>query len=170
MFRSRPGPIARSGYEWYRRPSPTASRASSGRRHADNCPGGASSHPIDDIANATHSEGWFKTIFGKKSDEVVEHISEYSGTALTSTRTELEHISNEAVRSIRKALTSGHYSNIATLLSDERNNTLLYLPASLQIGEILGNDNLDDRTHKMEGPVSSFLNNIEKHFNSNANT
>ncbi len=124
---------------------------------------------VDDIANGNHPEGWFKTIFGDKSDELAHHVADYAGTAMDSTTTEMEHISNEAVRAVRQAVASGKATDAGALLSDERNNTLLYLPASLHIGEILGNNNLDDQTHKMQGPVSSFLQNIEKHFNSNSN-
>jgi hypothetical protein len=40
----------------------------------------------------------------------------------------------------------------------------LYLPAALQIGQLLANDDLDDRTHKMEGPISNLMHSFEKRF------
>ena len=39
----------------------------------------------------------------------------------------------------------------------QRNNILPFLPAELQMGELLHDNTLDDRTNKMEGPVSSII-------------
>jgi hypothetical protein len=44
-------------------------------------------------------------------------------------------------------------------------DTLLYLPPSLDLGTIFKNNNLDDRTGKMEGPISSLMHSVEKAFN-----
>jgi hypothetical protein len=42
-------------------------------------------------------------------------------------------------------------------MHNQRNNILPFLPAELQMGELLHDNTLDDRTNKMEGPVSSIM-------------
>ena len=46
-------------------------------------------------------------------------------------------------------------------MSGQRHNILVYLPAALQLGDLLNDNAMDDRTNKMEGPVSNFMHNIE---------
>ena len=114
------------------------------------------------------STNWLATIFGDKKDEVVEKIADYSGTTSTAVVPEAEHIANEAVRVVRDNISDKKNQNeVAAFVARNRNETLFYLPASMQIGSLLNNNNLDDRTNKMEGPVSSFMHKLEKQFNSN---
>ena len=49
---------------------------------------------------------------------------------------------------------------VKTYFSGQKNNILLYLPAVLNIGELLNDSTLDDKTNKMEGPLSSLMQNI----------
>jgi hypothetical protein len=37
----------------------------------------------------------------------------------------------------------------------------VHLPAAMQLGYLLNDNAMDDRTNKMEGPVSSFMHTIE---------
>ena len=46
-------------------------------------------------------------------------------------------------------------------MKGQRHNILLYLPAAMQMGDLLNDDTLDDRTNKMEGPISNFVHTIE---------
>ncbi|MEO7924436.1 MAG: hypothetical protein ABIR30_12220 [Chitinophagaceae bacterium] len=46
-------------------------------------------------------------------------------------------------------------------MNDQRHNILVYLPAALNLGDLLKDESLDDRTNKMEGPVSNFMHKIE---------
>ena len=50
---------------------------------------------------------------------------------------------------------------IKTFMGNHRHNILVYLPAALQAGYLLDDNAIDDRTNKMEGPVSSFMHSIE---------
>ena len=56
-------------------------------------------------------------------------------------------------------------NHIRNFVAKNKPDTLLYLPPSLELGTILKNNNLDDRTGKMEGPVSTFMHKVEKAFN-----
>ena len=46
------------------------------------------------------------------------------------------------------------------------NHILLYLPAELNMGELLNDTTLDDKTNKMEGPMSSLMQSIGAAFSS----
>ena len=106
-----------------------------------------------------------KTIFAKNTQKVIDKVATYTGNTLEYTADKMEIIAWEALHIIRNNL-SGQITgtNIKTFLADQRHNILVHLPASLQIGEALHDDTLDDRSHKMEGPVSSYMHWIEKFF------
>lgn len=106
-----------------------------------------------------------KTIFAKNTQKVIDKVATYTGNSLLYTADKMEIIAWEALHIIRNNLsgqTSG--ANIKIFLADQRHNILVHLPASLQIGEALHDNTLDDRSHKMEGPVSSYMHWIEKFF------
>jgi hypothetical protein len=51
------------------------------------------------------------------------------------------------------------------MVAAEKPNILMYLPAALQMGHLLNDETIDDRIHKMEGPVSGFMNVFGEIFN-----
>ena len=106
-----------------------------------------------------------KTIFGSKTQQVIDKVAEYTGNTSEYTADKMEIIAWEALHMIRNNL-SGQPTgnNIKKFLADQRHNILVHLPASLQIGEVLHDDTIDDRSHKMEGPVSSYMHWIESFF------
>jgi hypothetical protein len=105
-------------------------------------------------------------IFGESTETVVNHIEQYSKNRDKHSSQELEHIATESLRVIRKNLGENpNESSIRHFVSANKKDILLYLPPSLDLGTILHNNNLDDRTGKMEGPVSSFMHKLEKTFN-----
>ena len=104
-------------------------------------------------------------IFGSSKNEVVEKVSKYTGNSVDYTSDKMEDIARAAVRVIREHLKnepSG--SSVKDLLTAQRHNILVYLPASLQLGEVLKDETLDDRTNKMEGPVSGVMQSIGQVF------
>jgi hypothetical protein len=106
-------------------------------------------------------------IFGKTADDVVRQIEEYSKNRDKNSLQELEHIASESLRVIRDSLgVNPSESSIRRFVANNKRDTLLYLPPSLDLGTLLHNNNLDDRTGKMEGPVSSFMHFVENTFNS----
>lgn len=110
---------------------------------------------------------WMEYLFGDKKKEVIQKIADYAGSNPETIEHEMEHIAHEAVRVIQQNVADKNDPNaIRNFLTGQRDTILLYLPASLQIGTLLNNSAMDDRTNKMEGPVSSFMHKIEKQFNS----
>ena len=106
-------------------------------------------------------------IFGKSAEDVIKRISAYSKVADKHSLQELEHITTESLRVIKAKIGENASKNdIRNFVAKNKPDTLLYLPPSLELGSILRNNNLDDRTGKMEGPVSSLMHSVEKTFNS----
>jgi hypothetical protein len=106
-----------------------------------------------------------KTIFGNKTEEVIARVATHTGNTTDFTANKMETIAWEALSIVRKDLSINPTdANVKNYLADQRQNILVHLPASLQIGDVLNDDTIDDRSHKMEGPVSSSMHWIEKLF------
>jgi len=111
--------------------------------------------------------GLMDRIFDQSADVVVKQIEEYSKNQDKNSKQELDHIASESLRVVREQLgVTPTESHIRRFAANHKRETLLYLPPSLELGSILQNNNLDDRTGKMEGPVSSFMRKVENTFNS----
>jgi hypothetical protein len=122
----------------------------------------------DNIALLKGNVKWLPLFFGNKENEVVERIANYAGVSATNATPEMEHIADEAVRLVKENVAGKPDTELKSFSIEHKNDALLYLPAALQLGELLGNNNLDDRTHKMEGPISSLMHSFEKHFSSDS--
>jgi hypothetical protein len=108
---------------------------------------------------------WLDIIFDDKKDLVVEKIAHYSGIAADEVAINMEDIAKEAVIIIHEAPGEKPTAEkIRSYLSDQRHHILVYLPASLQLGEMLNDNAMDDQTNKMEGPVSNLVHSIENKF------
>ena len=56
--------------------------------------------------------------------------------------------------------------SVSAFFSAQRSNILKHLPVELNMGEYLKDPSVDDRTNKMEGPMSDMMHTIEKIFSS----
>jgi hypothetical protein len=107
-----------------------------------------------------------ESIFGKSTDAVVHQIEIYSKVQDKHIAQQLEHIATESLRVVKEGIGDTTDENhVRNFIAKNKPDTLLYLPPSLELGTILKNNNLDDRTGKMEGPVSTFMHKVEKTFN-----
>jgi len=106
-----------------------------------------------------------KTIFGNKTQQVIDKVAAYTGNMPDYAANKMEIIAWEGLHIIRNTLSEQpNDATIKIFLADQRHNILVHLPASLQIGEVLKDDTIDDRAHKMEGPVSNSMHWLEKLF------
>jgi hypothetical protein len=104
-------------------------------------------------------------IFDTKKEQVIEKVATYTGNTNEYTAEKMEQIASEAVRLINENISKETTDkSVRRFLIDQRNNILPYLPAALQIGNVLGDDTIDDRSNKMEGPMSSHMHWLEKFF------
>jgi len=109
-------------------------------------------------------------IFGESHVVLVDRVALYSRIPDAQVKQEMEHIASEVVRVTRDNIVDlTDEDKITAFVAKQKQDVLLYLPASIKLGQILGNNNLDDRTNKMEGPISSLMHRMEKQFNSSEN-
>lgn len=111
----------------------------------------------ENILSAESATDWTSLIFTDNRHEVIQKIAAYSGHEPRTVVDKLNNIAGETVRLIKEHAGKDGVQGVKVLLAESINDILLYLPASLQIGTALHDTTLDDRTNKMEGPISSLM-------------
>ena len=115
----------------------------------------------ENILQGTISTDWLDILFGDNKKSVIQKIAFYSNFPGEITEIKLNTIAVNAVNNIKKKVPAeATIHDVKKFLADQSPDILLYLPASLQMGEILNDNTLDDRTNKMEGPLSSLMRGI----------
>jgi hypothetical protein len=110
------------------------------------------------IVSGDISSNWVKEIFPGYNHEIVDRVASYSGEDKDTVEETLQKIAGKAIEEIRKAIAPSTDILIAKkALADQRPNILPYLPAELRIGDLVDDPSIDDKTNKMEGPVSNFI-------------
>ena len=108
-------------------------------------------------------------IFGDSTEDVINKIARYAGHEGVRIRQLMEHIGVNALQVIEKEqetpLTPDAFRDS---LTSHRHEILVYLPPELRLGGLLDDPGMDDRTNKMEGPVSSLMHKIEDRFSGGA--
>lgn len=118
-----------------------------------------------DVLRGDSSTNWADKIFPENSREVFNTIASYSGKSPDLLRLKLNEIAAEAVKITRSELPAdATVKDVKLFFSNQRNNILPYLPAALNMGNLLNDDTLDDNTNKMEGPISSLMHSIGSAF------
>ncbi|RYY54163.1 MAG: hypothetical protein EOO09_15425 [Chitinophagaceae bacterium] len=109
------------------------------------------------------SDSWLEIIFDAKTADVVEKVARYANVPRADAEPLMEKIAVEAIGVIRKeqAGPAGDTVSLREYMSQQRHNILVYLPAAMQIGDLLNDNSMDDRTNKMEGPISNLMHKIE---------
>ena len=113
------------------------------------------------------SDDLLHNIFMGNEQEAIRKIAGHAGISESEAESRTEEVAEEAVNIIRK--TSGNKAtpeSVKKYLNDQRHAILVYLPAALKMGDVLQDESIDDRTNKMEGPISNLMHNIEKKFSS----
>ena len=101
---------------------------------------------------------WTDRIFSDNKEAIIQKIAAYSNYTIENATNKMNSIAAHAVNDIKEKLPDNATAHdVKKFLADQRNNILPFLPAVLQMGELLHDNTLDDRTHKMEGPVSSLM-------------
>ena len=117
------------------------------------------------VISGENSPSWVKTIFGDQHQKIIKRVADYANTTYDITISKLNDIAAKSIELIKEAI-GPDPKNIAVkeLMSNQVNNILPYLPAVLQAGELLNDTTLDDKTNKMEGPISSLMQAIGSSF------
>ena len=122
----------------------------------------------ENILQGTITTHWTNVIFGDNKESVIKKIAGYSCYSKENTEIKMDMIAVNAVNTIQKNLPpEATMHDVKKFLADQNSHVLLYLPADLQMGEMLNDNTIDDRTNKMEGPVSSLMHVIGSRFSDN---
>jgi hypothetical protein len=117
---------------------------------------GAAALLLDD-----NSSKWVGKIFDDTKKEAIQTIAAYASRSNAETIIKMNEIANEAVKLVKENLpANAAIKEVKLFFSNQKNNILLYLPAALNMGELLHDNTLDDNTNKMKGPISSLIQNI----------
>jgi hypothetical protein len=122
----------------------------------------------ENILNGTSTVLWTDVIFGNRKKEVLQKIADYSSYSKENAEIKMNRIAIYAVKTIQTNLPpEASIRDVKKILADQSAHVLLYIPADLQMGEILNEGTLDDPTNKMEGPVSNMMHAIGNQFSNN---
>lgn len=117
---------------------------------------------LDFLASNNSTINWLELFFAKNTPEVKERLSLYADNSSDAVQTHFNAIASEAVKIVRDAASlDDRRVSIREIMGKQREYFLPYLPAELKVGLLLEDPTLDDRTNKMEGPVSSLMHKIE---------
>ncbi len=120
------------------------------------------------ILNGTGID-WISAIFHGNENDVVQRVASYGGKGTDESRSAMANIANEAVACIRESVgKDADERTVKTFLVAQRHEILSYLPAELNMGEVLNDGTLDDRTNKMDGPISTFVHAVGATFSKNS--
>jgi hypothetical protein len=122
------------------------------------------------VISGTERADWLSLIYNGKESEAVEKVAHYSGVSDNQAESHMENIADEAIKLTKQ--NGGDpptAEGVKTYMSMQRHNILVHLPAALNMGDILNDEALDDKTNKMEGPVSNLMHKIENTFSGGGN-
>jgi hypothetical protein len=117
------------------------------------------------LVNKDRNMPWGQMLFGDEENKLVHNVANYSASDEADVRNVMQEAGNVAWETAGHEL-EGHFTldSVGKLFGSMRTDILQYLPAALQLGKILNDTSIDDRTNKMEGPASGFLHRVEKLF------
>jgi hypothetical protein len=105
---------------------------------------------------------WLGTFFEGKEKSAVDKVARYAGVTDGEAESIMENVADESVSALKASIKPKLTIDIIrTFMDGQRHHILVYLPASMKMGDVLNDEALDDRTNKMEGPVSGFMHKIE---------
>ncbi len=111
---------------------------------------------------------WTDLIFADNKENVIQKTADYSCYTKENAEIKMNTIAENAVTIIKERFAANaNIHDVKKILSDQRDNILLYLLPVLQMGEMLNDNTFDDRTNKMEGPASSLMQAIGGQFSDN---
>ena len=126
---------------------------------------GSTDEGARNLLGSTDSATLLHEFFVDHKDDVTNGLATYGNVSTLQVNQLMEAVTTESVAAVKEAVGSDAKPEaVRSYVAGQRHNILVYLPPDLQFGKLIGDDILDDRTNKMEGPVSSFMHWIENLF------
>ncbi len=114
--------------------------------------------------NSTNTT-WTDEIFGEQSDDVVSQVASYAHVGNDKAESAMDDAAVGAMQVIKNNLgAEATAAQVSAFFKDNRSEILKHLPAALQLGYLINDNTIDDRTNKMEGPMSGIMHTFEKIF------
>jgi hypothetical protein len=114
------------------------------------------------ILHATAGSDTLANIYHGKEHQAAAKVAQYAGVETNEALHQMKNVSEETTNILKEiAGKEEGPQKLKTYMNTQRHNILVYLPAKLDMGDLLDDETLDDRTNKMEGPVSSFMHKVE---------
>lgn len=124
----------------------------------------ANAKNILSASNATNTT-WTDEIFGDQSDAIVSQVASYAHVSSEHAEAAMDDAAQDAIKVANNNLGSkATAAQVSDFFKDNRNEILKHLPAALQLGYLINDNTIDDRTNKMEGPMSGIMHTFEKIF------
>jgi hypothetical protein len=104
---------------------------------------------------------WITLLFDEHKKDAIQMIASYSKQSNEDPLHKMNIIATEAVKITKQNIgDKANIQDVKLYYKGQKNDILLYLLPELKMGELLNDGTLDDNTHKMEGPISSFMQNL----------
>lgn len=119
------------------------------------------------LVNARPADIELNMLLNNREKDLYVQLAQYAGSSELQASTMLAVVIREAMFYVHQEMSHNRTSDaVQTYFGNQRQAILGHLPPELGLGEIMKDDTLDDRTNKMEGPVSSLAHAIENVFSS----
>ena len=101
-----------------------------------------------------------------RSEEGASELANYAGVSEADATTEMQNIADVSREYVVNDLKHDNATSLMNFFTAQRTHILTHLPAELHMGELINDTTIDDKTNKMEGPMSGLMHGIEKIFSS----
>lgn len=102
---------------------------------------------------------------GDLKEQTVQRVAEYAGVNPAQAENVLDEVADESIRFVWNELGSTKKADtIQSYFTSQKQSILKRLPEDLQMGELLNDNTVDDRTNKMEGPASGLAQSLSNLF------
>jgi hypothetical protein len=109
-------------------------------------------------------------MLGNMKNEVVQRVATYAGISADQADRVMDEVADESIRFVWNKLGSTRNAeNIQAYFTSQKQSIFTRLPEDLQMGELLHDNTVDDRTNKMEGPISGLAQSLSKLFTATTN-
>jgi len=118
------------------------------------------------VMNENDTSKILTVLYGDKKNDILKSVADYSNVLQEGVEKQMERIASAIKRVVENETHGGNGSAVSTFFTNQRSVILKHLPAALNIGEFMNDSSVDDRTNKMEGPMSGLMHTVEKIFSS----
>ena len=118
------------------------------------------------IAVLKDADQLLKSIF-ENENEILNTISAFTKQPVDISKNKLTEVSKGFIAYLQQHIPAEELNKegyLQGLMTTQRHEILRYLPTGLRLGDSLKDETLEDKSNKMEGPISSLMHKIESSF------